>query len=136
MTQCGRRIHAASGEGGATLPPMRRWIAAVSVVATLAVAPSASAASGSSRACEPVRNPYPDTRYEGEDLTRIRALETSCRTARRVARRAHYKALRIPPSRGAVRRFSWRGWRVRGDLRGDHDRYIARKGERRVRWRF
>ena len=35
-----------------------------------------------------------------------------------------------------IRRFRWHGWRVRGDLRPEHDRYVARKGERRVRWRF
>jgi hypothetical protein len=121
----------------ATLPrTMKRWTAVLSAMATLAVAPGASATTGSYRACEPVRNPYPDTRYEGVDLTRIRALETSCRKARRVVRGAHRKALGIPPSRGSVRRFTWRGWRVRGDLRGDHDRYLARTGERRVRWRF
>ena len=101
-----------------------------------AVTPAASATAPSYRHCEPVRNLYPDTRYDDVDLTRIRALETSCRVARRVARRAHYKALALaPPSRG-VRRFGWRGWQVTGDLRGDHDRYVARKGERRVRWRF
>jgi hypothetical protein len=53
-----------------------------------------------------------------------------------VARRAHRKALGAPPSADGIRRFRWHGWRVRGDLRPEHDRYVARKGERRVRWRF
>ena len=89
------------------------------------------------RSCEPVRNPYPDSRYEDVDLTRIRALGVSCRGARRVARSAHYKALGLgPPVAGPIRRFTWRGWNVSGDLRGSHDRYVARWGARRVRWRF
>jgi hypothetical protein len=119
---------------------MKGWSGFLSVVAAVAVAfalvPTASGTALAYRKCEPVRNPYPGTRYEGVDLTRIRALETPCTRARRVARRAHFKALRVSPSSGGVRRFTWRGWRVRGDLRGDHDRYVARKGERRVRWRF
>jgi hypothetical protein len=70
-------------------------------------------------------------------LTHIRAEHVSCATARRVARRAHRKALGVTPSPDGIRRFRWQGWRVRGDLRPpDHDRYRARKGERRVRWRF
>lgn len=103
--------------------------------AALASAPSAAVAARE-RACEPVRNPYPNTRYEGEDLTHIRTLRASCKTARRVARRAHRKALGMPLPPDGIRRLTWRGWRVRGDLRGDHDRYVARKGTRRVRWRF
>jgi hypothetical protein len=109
-------------------------IAGLAAVATLAVAPGASQAA--ERACAPVRNPYPGTRYDGVDLTRIRAEHVSCATARRVARRAHRKALGTPPSADGIRRFRWHGWRVRGDLRPEHDRYVARKGERRVRWRF
>jgi hypothetical protein len=89
----------------------------------------------SARSCRPVVNPYPDTRYEGTDLRRIRATGVSCRVARRVARRVHRKALGLTPS-GPVRRFTWRGWRVRGDLRGDNDRYLARRGGDRVRWIF
>jgi hypothetical protein len=53
-----------------------------------------------------------------------------------VARRAHYKALVIPPALGPVRHFNWKRWRATGDLRGNHDRYVARRGHRRVRWRF
>jgi hypothetical protein len=37
---------------------------------------------------------------------------------------------------GPVRRFTWNGWRVTGDLRGSSDAYVATKGDRRVRWRF
>jgi hypothetical protein len=93
-----------------------------------------SAADAAARTCKPVLNPYPNSRYEGVDLTRIRATNVSCRGARRVARRAHYKALGLPPT--AVRRFTWRGWQVTGDLRGPSDRYVAVRGAKRVRWRF
>ena len=89
------------------------------------------------RACRPVENPYTNSRYEDVDLTRIRALGVSCRGARRVARPAHYKALGLgPPVAGPIRRFTWRRWKVTGDLRGNSDRYVARWGQRRVRWRF
>jgi hypothetical protein len=113
----------------------RASIATLTASAVLAASPSAATAARE-RACEPVRNPYPNTRYEGVDLTRIRTIKASCRTARRVARRAHYKALRLPLPSDGIRRFTWKGWRVRGDLRPDHDKYVARKGTRRVRWRF
>jgi hypothetical protein len=110
----------------------RRLLAALlAAIAALAI-PEAAAAT----ACEPVRNPYPGTRYEGVDLTRIRALEVSCSWARTVARRAHRKALGMPLPADGVRRFRWRGWSVIGDLRPEIDRYVARKGDRRVRWRF
>jgi len=108
------------------------------LLATLAVgAPAPAAAQAATYAsCKPVRDPYPGTRYAGVDLTRIRELHTTCTTARRVARRAHRRALRIAPAADGVRRFSWNGWRVTGDLRPDRDRYVARRGDRRVRWRF
>jgi hypothetical protein len=107
------------------------------VVALLAAATSTAApALAQGRACEPVRNPYPGTRYEGVDLTGIRTVKASCKTARRVARRAHRKALALPPSADGIRRFTWDGWRVKGDLRPERDKYVARKGTRRVRWRF
>ncbi len=119
---------------------MSRLTKSALVLATLAlgalVAPL-NAQAGGYRSCEPVRNPYPDSRYEDVDLTRIRALGVSCRSARRVARRAHNKALGLgPPVSGPIRRFMWRSWNVAGDLRGSHDRYVARWGQRRVRWRF
>ena len=87
------------------------------------------------RACKPVRDPYPGSRYAGVDLTRIRTSVSSCTTARRVARRAHRKAIRMPVT-GRYRRLTWNGWKVTGDLRPDHDRYAARKDGRVVRWRF
>jgi hypothetical protein len=90
----------------------------------------------SARSCRPVVNPYPDTRYEGVDLRRIRATGVPCRRARRVARGAHRKALGLLPPLSGVRRFTWHGWRVTGDLRGSPDRYVARRDGRRVRWRF
>ena len=98
--------------------------------------PVAAGAQAPVRHCRPVLNPYPDTRYEGVDLTRIRATGVKCRRARRVARGAHYEALGLPPPLTGVRRFNWHGWRVRGDLRGDSDRYVARRDGKRVRWRF
>ena len=88
------------------------------------------------RSCKPVVNPYPNTRYDGVDLRRIRATGVSCRVARRVARRAHYKALGLTPPPSGIRRFDWRGWRVTGNLRGSSDRYVAARGAKRVRWRF
>jgi len=73
---------------------------------------------------------------DSETLRRIRALGVTCRGARRVARRAHYKALGLPVPPTGVRRFRWRDWRVTGDLRGDVDRYVAVRGGRSVRWVF
>jgi len=52
-----------------------------------------------------------------------------------VARGAHRKALGIPPV-APIRRFTWHGWRVSGDLRPASDVYVARRGGRRVKWRF
>jgi hypothetical protein len=89
------------------------------------------------RHCKPVLNPYPGTRFDDVDLTRIRAAGVSCRTARRVARGAHRKALSLTPTLSGIRRFTWRGWAVVGDLRGDVDRYLAKApGGKRVGWRF
>jgi hypothetical protein len=98
--------------------------------------PAAAGAQAPVRHCRPVLDPYPNTRYEGVDLTGIRAIGVRCRRARRVVRRAHYEALGLPPPLTGVRRFNWHGWRVRGDLRGDSDRYVARRDGKRVRWRF
>jgi hypothetical protein len=99
----------------------------------VAVAP---AHASSYRDCSRVVNPYAGTRYEGVDLTGIRALRVSCTTARRVARGAHRRALGLTPSPDGTRTFSWDGWKVTADLSGSSDRYAARKGDRRVRWRF
>jgi hypothetical protein len=114
-----------------------RKVAALTValfvgLAMVAVVPSASAA----KHCRPVHNPYPNTRYEGVDLTRIRAVGVSCDRARHVARRAHKKALRMTPPSSGIRHYRWRRWTVRGDLRPSHDRYRAIHQDNRVRWRF
>ena len=104
----------------------------------LAAAPATSPAqSATVKSCKAVLNPYPGTRFDDVDLTRIRAAGVSCRTARRVARGAHRKALSLTPTLSGIRRFTWRGWAVAGDLRGDVDRYLAKApGGKRVRWRF
>jgi hypothetical protein len=114
----------------------RHRVALAGIVCSIAVAAASPVpADAALRACKPVLNPYPHTRYDGVDLTRIRTSGASCETARRVARRAHRKALRRTPT-GRYRRFTWNGWSVTGDLRPDHDRYVARKDGRQVRWRF
>ena len=114
----------------------RRRVVFAGIACSIALAGSSSVpADAALRACKPVLNPYPDTRYDDVDLTHIRTSAGSCETARRVARRAHRKALRMTPT-GRFRRFRWHGWSVTGDLRQDHDRYVARKDGRQVRWRF
>jgi len=95
-----------------------------------------SADAGSTRSCRPIVNPYPNTRYEGVDLRRIRATGLSCRSARRVARRAHRRALGLTPPPSGIRRFTWRGWSITGDLRGSPDRYVATRASDVVRWVF
>jgi hypothetical protein len=121
------------------MPPSHRirvvgLFAAVLLVAVIEPALSQAAAP---RACKPVINPYEGTRYEGVDLRRIRATAVSCRTARRVARRAHRKALGLAPPASGIREFTWRRWSVTGDIRGASDRYLAKApGGKRVRWRF
>ena len=94
------------------------------------------AGEAAAKSCGRVVNPYEGTRYEGSDLRKIRATRVSCRGARRVARRAHYKALGLTPPPSGIKRFTWRGWKVTGDLRPASDRYVAKKGRKRVRWRF
>ena len=106
----------------------------VSVVGAVATAPGAHAAS--TKSCTPILNPYPGTRYAGEALKRIRATGVSCRTAHRVARGAHRKALGITPPLSGIRHLTWNGWSVTGDLRGAHDTYVAKRGDKRVRWIF
>ena len=102
----------------------------------VAAAVPASADAADARPCGRIVDPYPDTRYQGVDLTRIRATGVSCATARRVARRAHAQALGLTPPASGIRRFAWRGWEVTGDLRGASDRYVAKRNAQRVRWRF
>ena len=99
--------------------------------ALIALPPGAEAAS-----CENVVNPYEGTRYEGVDLTRIRAEGVHCPKARRVVRRAHRKALGLVPDVDGSLEFRWNGWEVVGNLRPSHDRYAARREGKRVRWRF
>jgi hypothetical protein len=124
------------GAGYSRVPMSRNGLALAALACSMVLAGSAPApADAALRACKPVLDPYPGTRYAGVDLTRIRTSVRSCETARRVARRAHRKALRTAPA-GRFRRFTWHGWAVTGDLRPDHDRYVARKDGRQVRWRF
>ena len=96
----------------------------------------ASAEAAPTKACKPVVNPYAGTRYEGVNLTQIRATGVSCRAARRVARLAHLKALGLTPPPSGVRRFTWHRWKVTGDLRPSTDAYVAKLADKRVRWRF
>ena len=110
------------------------FLSALLLAAALAASPAQSA---TVKRCEPVLNPYPGTRFDDVDLTGIRAAGVSCRTARRVARGAHRKALSLAPTPSGIRRFAWRRWAVVGDLRGNVDRYLAKAaGGKRVRWRF
>jgi hypothetical protein len=118
----------------ATRPTLATLLTAMLLIAAFA---AGGAHSAPVRACRPVINPYEGTRYDGIDLSRIRAIGVSCRTARRVARGAHRKALGLTPPTSGIRRFTWRGWRVTGDIRGRVDRYVARAtGGKRVSWRF
>ena len=102
----------------------RSLVVLLAAVAALGVVPPAPRAA-SYVSCAPVRDPYPGTRYAGVDLTRVRGLHMACTATRRVARRAHRKALRVTPAASGFRRFTWRGWRVTGDLRPARDRYVA-----------
>jgi hypothetical protein len=92
-----------------------------------------AAPASAARSCAPVRNLFPGTSDEA-DLTRIRATGVSCATARSVARGAWKAAAGTTPT-GPIRTTTYRGWRVRGDLRGAQDSYTARKGSRRITWR-
>ena len=108
----------------------------MSVVCAFASLGASDTAGASTQSCRPVVNPYPGTRYEGVSLSHIRATEVSCRTARGVARGAHEKALGITPPPSGVRRFTWHGWNVKGDIRGQSDSYVATSGTKRVSWNF
>jgi hypothetical protein len=113
----------------------RALLAGVACAVAAVIAP-AGAGAAATRSCAPIEDPYAGTRYEGADLRGIRATGVSCTTARRVVRGAHRKALGQTPPPSGVRHLTWNGWRVAGDLRGDSDRYTARRGSRRVRWVF
>ena len=108
-------------------------LAASAACVAAGIAPPAEAAL---RSCGPVVNPYAGSRFAGSNLHHIRARHVPCPGARRVATGAHRNALAMTPTLSGIRRFTWRGWRVLGDLRGSEDRYLAVKGHRRVRWRF
>jgi hypothetical protein len=114
----------------------RRSLSGLLAAFAISFASPSGAQGASYRSCDPVRDPYPGTRYDGVDLTRVRGLHMSCPATRRVARRAHRKAIGLTAPASGIRRFRWRGWRVTGDLRPSSDRYVARKDARRVRWRF
>ena len=114
----------------------RCLLLAVLACAAGGMGPGAAQAAAAARDCGRVVNPYPGTRYDGVDLTRIRGTRVSCPGARRVARRAHRKALGITPGPSGIRRFTWRGWQVTGNLRPDSDRYRASKDGKLVIWRF
>ncbi len=105
-------------------------------VALLAVGFVGTADAATLRNCGKVENPYPNTRYAGADLTRITARNVSCRTAKRVATRAHDKALGLSIPEDGIRRFSWNGWAVTGDVGPASDRYLATRRGARVTWRF
>jgi hypothetical protein len=89
------------------------------------------------RACEPVREMFKGTRYEGSDVYRIRVRRASCGTARRVARNGTERAVaEVPDSAGRVV-VSYGQWTVYDDLRGPVDRFVAKaRGGKRVRWLF
>jgi hypothetical protein len=102
-------------------------------VAAVGAAPASAA---TTRSCGSISNPYPGTRFAGEPLSHITATGVSCRTARSVTRGAHRKALGLTPTASGIRTFTWNGWKVTGDLRPAHDRYVATRGSQHVRWRF
>jgi hypothetical protein len=107
-------------------------LAALVALALGALAPPTASA----RACAPVVNPYPDSRYEGVDLRDIRATGIACSKARKVVRGAHRKALESTPPPSGIRRFQWRGWTVVGNLRPTSDKYTATRGGDQINWRF
>ncbi len=102
-------------------------------VATLDAGPAAAAAV---RACKPIKDPFKGTRYGDVDITHIRARGVSCNAARWLAKRAQHKALGITTPPSGYKRFSSHGWKVFGNVRPAHDRYLATKGAKRVRWQF
>lgn len=114
----------------------RRGMAVIGAACAMASLGLSNAAQASTKSCNPVVNPYAGTRYEGANLSQIRATGVSCRIARQVARGAHQKALGTPLPADGVRRITWHGWAVRGDVRGESDSYVATSGAKRVSWRF
>jgi len=115
---------------------MKRALGILTCGLAFNVAGAPAAQGAGYRPCAAVIDPYTGSRYDGVSLRRIRTLRAHCATARRVARGAHRRALGITPPPDGVRTFSWNGWKVTGDLRGDTDAYVAARGDRRVRWVF
>jgi hypothetical protein len=113
-----------------------RLIVSVGLVAAVLSVVVRSAGAATTRACAPVLNPYPNTRYSGVNLSHIRATGVSCTTARSVAKGAHRRALAMTPTPSGIRRFTWNGWHVTGDLKPASDVYVATRGTKRMRWRF
>jgi hypothetical protein len=122
---------------GKTIRPIARIaILLVPVSIVWAGGLGVAGAEAATKSCKPVVDPYAGTRYEGVNLSRIRATDVSCPRARHVARGAHYKALGLTPPPSGIRHFAWNGWRVTGDLRPSSDIYVAVRDGMRVRWRF
>jgi hypothetical protein len=113
---------------------MRTKIAIAASIAALGA--TAAAEPASARSCSPVVNPYPGTRYDGVNLSKIRANGIICPRARKVAKRAHRNALAQTPNGNAKVRFTWRGWKVVANLLPASDKYTATRGDDTVRWRF
>jgi hypothetical protein len=113
---------------------MRTTLALATTLCAVTAFGAAPTAQGAS--CRDVLNPYPGTRFEGIDLTDIRAKGVNCPKARRVAERAHKAGLAITPPPSGIRTYEWNGWSVTGNLRPDHDRYRAARRGNVVRWRF
>ena len=112
----------------------RKAISVTSLLVIVAIGGGADSASASEK-CRDVKNPYEGSRYDGVPLSDIEAKNITCPNARRVARNAHEKAMMMG---GGDMHFTyrWEGWRVEGDLRGDHDSYVATKSDKKVSWRF
>jgi hypothetical protein len=108
-------------------------LASVLFALVIALTPGDAAAA---KHCRSVNNPYPNSRYEGIDLTHIRAEGVPCSRARDVARGAHKKALRTTPTPSGILNYRWHRWTVRGDLRPSHDRFRASRRDNSVHWRF
>jgi hypothetical protein len=109
---------------------------AAACLAVAAPSPAHAADTTSARACKSIKNPYAGTRYEGSDLRRIRAFRVRCSSARAFVRRAHRAALGMTPPPSGIRRFTYRGWRVTGNLRGRTDTYTATRGRKTITWIF
>jgi hypothetical protein len=108
----------------------------VLAVGVLFSIPVLAVPAGAATSCGSIRNPYAGTWYDSVDIRRIHATGVSCATARKVAAGAHSAVLVKAPPADGVEHFRWHGWAVTGDIRGAQDRYVARKGNRVVRWWF